>query len=83
MRLAILVIGCVLLCGCTHSLTTYKASIQSGDRTYNVSNRKGSLLIVEEADGTKITADDRGLAENPGLLDKIVDYSAIRAATAN
>lgn len=83
MKLLVLIMVCTLLCGCgvTQRLTTYNASVTAQGREYTVCNKHGAFLVVEEADGTKVIADDRGHAKEPGLLSKAVEYGAMRAVT--
>lgn len=79
----LLLILCLLLSGCaiTDNLATYDAAIStpSGGQ-YTVHNKHGSLLVVEEVDGTKITADDRGLPQAQGTFDKLIDFATVQAA---
>lgn len=81
MKLVLFVI-CAMLSGCamTDNLATYDAVVATEAQTYRIHNKHGSLLVVEEADGTKITADDRGHPQEQGMLGKLVEYATVKAA---
>lgn len=85
MKFIAILVGCVLLCGCgvTQRMTTYEASVTAQGREYTLCNKHGAYLVVEEADGTKIIADDRGYAEEPGLLSQAMQFGAMKAVTAD
>lgn len=70
----------VMLAGCSWSnrMSNYEARLIDQDGAeIQVYNKRGALLQIEKPDGTKITADDRGHPEQPGLVKDILTIWAI------
>lgn len=65
-------------CSWTEKMSTYEATVKAQGREYFVVNKHGSMLIVEEPDGTKITSDDRGLPEQPGWFSNMMTIIGLK-----
>jgi hypothetical protein len=65
-------------CAWTERMNSYEASLSGPHGEYQVVNKHGALLIVEESDGSKVTSDDRGHPEQPGWFSQLMGIMATR-----
>lgn len=75
-----------MLAGCSWSnrMSNYEARLIDHDGAdIQVYNKRGALLQIEKPDGTKITADDRGLPEQPGFLSQLLSLVILDKATGD
>lgn len=73
MKLLILTAAAALTaCAPLHS---YDASVRGPGGQYEVTGKRGALIEVVQADGTRITADDRGHPEQPSALSNMASVA--------
>lgn len=73
MKLLILTTA-VALTACA-PLHSYDASVRGPSGQYEVIGKRGALIEVIQADGTRITADDRGYPDQPSALSNMASVA--------
>lgn len=67
-----------LVSGC--GLQNYQARVKTPQTEVEITNKRGALLEVTQADGTRIVADDRGHPRPTGVVENILGVLLMKHA---